>query len=140
MATCQHCQKTFGRTNSLTRHLREKHNQNRQRIECGECTKTFSRAEHYRRHVQTQHNQAFALPTRPCPVCPHKIVKRLDHLRKHLESCPVLKKQIVALVELKQSQTIKETQPLKLTIIIEGAERMDQAHLFELVKDILNHV
>ena len=39
------------------------------------------------------------------------------------------------LVELKQFQTIKETQPLKLTIIIEGAERMDQAHLFELVKD-----
>ena len=28
MATCQQCQQIFGRTNSLTRHLREKHGQN----------------------------------------------------------------------------------------------------------------
>ena len=57
MATCQQCQQTFGRTNSLTRHLREKHGQNQIRTECQFCTKTFARPKHYRRHLQTQHNE-----------------------------------------------------------------------------------
>ena len=68
MATCQQCQQTFGRTNSLTRHLREKHGQNQIRTECQFCTKTFARPEHYHRHLQTQHNEAFALATYPCPA------------------------------------------------------------------------
>ena len=130
MATCQQCQQTFARTSSLTRHLREKHGQNQSRIECGECARTFSRAEHYRRHVRTQHNQAFTLPSYPCPACPNKIFNRLDHLRQHLQSCPALKMHKVALVELKQSEPTKQTEPLKVTINVKGAERMDQAHLF----------
>ena len=70
MAACQHCQQTFGRTNSLTRNLREKHGLNQMRIEWRFCTKTFSRAEHYRRHLQTQNDQTFTSRTYPCPVCP----------------------------------------------------------------------
>ena len=93
MPTCQHCQKTFGRKHSLTRHLREKHGDKHQRkIECQFCIKTFSRPEHYRRHLETQHDQTFALPTYPCPLCPSKSFKRKDYLRKHLQNCPVLQK------------------------------------------------
>lgn len=123
MTTCQHCQQTFSRTNSLTCHLQEKHSQNQTRIECGMCTKTFSHAEHYLHHHQAQqHNQALTSPTYPCPVCPSKTFKCLDHIQQNLQSCPALKTVTVAFVELKKNQANQETEPLKLTIFIQGAE------------------
>lgn len=127
MASCQHCHKTFGRIQSLTRHLREKHGDpHRRKIECSYCIKTFARAEHYRRHLQTQHNNA--LPIYPCPFCANKSFKRLDSLTQHLKNCPVLAKQSVELVE--NHQPIQDTQPVHVTVIVEGAEPVDQTHLF----------
>ena len=51
------CQQTFGRTNSLTRQLREKHSQNPIGTKCRFCTKTFSSEEHYRHHLRTNSTQ-----------------------------------------------------------------------------------
>ena len=125
MATCQQCQLTFGRMNSLTRHLREKHGQNQIRTECQFCSKTFARSEHYRRHLQTQHYRTLKSPSYPCPVCPNKIFKRKDHLRKHLQSCPTLQKIV------NQSKQLTETLFLSTESIDQGKPPATQFFLLE---------
>ena len=128
MATCQQCQQTFGRTNSLTYHLQEKHGQNQIRTGCQFCTKTFARPEHYHRHLRNQHNQTLKPPRYPCPVCPNKIFKRKDHLRKHLQICSTLQK-------VNQSEQSAEALFLSTESIDQGEPFATEAY-FPLLEDI----
>ena len=70
--SCPHCKKTFTKTTSLTRHLREKHEGNTTRIQCDLCQRSFARPEHYRRHVRVVHKQAFKSQTSPYQVIKSK--------------------------------------------------------------------
>lgn len=77
---CEYCDKVFGRSTHLRRHLlthtKEKH------FKCKICTKAFSRSDHLAIHESTFHSQE-----RPfaCELC-EKAFKRMEHLRTHVDS------------------------------------------------------
>ena len=79
--SCPHCKKTFTKTSSLTRHLRERHERNTARIQCDLCQKSFVHLEHYRRYVHVVHNRAFTSQTSQC----HGIESKGFHVLMHLE-------------------------------------------------------
>ena len=83
--SCLHCKKTFTKTSSLTRHLREKHEGNTTRIQCDLCQTSFVRPEHYRRHVHVVHKQAFKSQTSPCQVIKSKPFNFPMHLQPNSE-------------------------------------------------------
>ncbi|XP_039436521.1 zinc finger protein 431-like [Culex pipiens pallens] len=76
---CQYCDKTFGRTTHLRRHILT-HTKEKQ-YQCTVCSKAFARSDHLAKH-ESQHSGE-----RPfkCELC-DKSFKRAEHLRNHIES------------------------------------------------------
>ena len=104
------------------RYMREKHGQNHIRTECAFCTKTFPDQN----TIAATSRLNTTKPSRGRPirayVWPTKIFKRKDHLRKHLQNCPVLAKHTVEPVENKQSEPITSPSVFFLCLLM-GREK-----------------
>lgn len=77
---CEYCDKVFGRTTHLKRHILT-HTKEKQ-YQCTVCSKAFARSDHLAKHESTSHSTE-----RPfkCQLC-EKAFKRAEHLRNHIES------------------------------------------------------